>query len=494
MRYPCVPGTLSALVIACALSPMLATGPARGAPQTLTPREAVRRAVESNLGLKAARLATDLSEANERAAEASFDTRVVAGIDVGGSVLQMALPRFDIPLRSTLDLEGSVGLQKRFSTGTILGARLAGFFQFDSEDHLDGSVTTGTFALTLNQPLLRGVSSLANRVAITTARLARQAAEHRLRRQAELLASKVLKAYWDLHDALARARIQRVALGQAKTTVTETEGLIQGQKVAAAELVVARHQVAIQERAVLLADQTVENTRDTLARLMGSVGPRSLETPVFQTQEPAPFTGLTGTLETLQKEAYRQRGDYLALGIEAQAHGVRVDASRHQLLPKLDLVGGVSVGPRRSLIGATATEPSSTGWFNWAVGLAFEYPLGNREARAEVELSELRSQQARVSILEQEQAISEELKLAWRGVRAAQALVKVTTAAVQVAETKLSNEMDKYRAGKSSGQILQIVQTDLIQERLSLQQARATLQKALVDLHTSAGALLKNAR
>lgn len=480
MRHTCILGVLATLSL----------GAASAAATPLTPREAVKRALEHNLGHRAARLATDLSEAGERAAAAAFDTRLVAGLEVGGSTQRLALPRFDIPQLTTLELSGSVGLEKRFVTGTALGVKLSTLFSFDTDDRLDGSSTTGSFALTVNQSLLRGLSSDANQVAITTARLGRQAAEAKLRRQAELLASRVLKAYWDLHDALARARIQRVALAQARTTVTETEALIQGQKVAAAELVVARHQVAIQERAVLLADQAVQNTRDSLARLMGAIGPRSLETPTYETQEPAPFTGLTGKLEALQALAYQQRGDYLALVTEARSYGVRVDAARHALLPRLDLVGAVSVGPRRSLIGATATEPSTTGWFNWSVGLVLEIPLGNREARADVELADLRVQQAKVGLLEQEQAISEELKVAWRGVLAAQALVKLTTAAVEVAEIKLTNELDRYRAGKSAGQILLIVQTDLIQERLSLQQARATLQKALVDLHSASGGLL----
>lgn len=486
MRHIGILGVLAALA-PCASS-------ASAQPATLTPGQAVKRAIEHNLGHRAARLATALSPANERAAEASFDTRLVAGVEVSGSTSHLALPRLDIPLLTTLELSGSVGVEKRFVTGTALGARLSTLFQFDTDDHMEGSSTTGSFALTLNQPLLRGVSTLANKVAITTARYSRLAAEARLRRQAELLAAKVLKAYWDLHDAIARARIQRVALAQARVTVTETEGLIQGQKLAAAELVVARHQVAIQERAVLLADQAVANTRDGLARLMGAVTPRSLETPRYVTQEPAPFTGLTGKLEELQARAYKQRGDYLALCTEASSYGVRVDAARHTLLPKLDLVASASVGPRRNLIDPTATQPRTTGWFNWGVGLAFEYPLGNREARAELELADLRTRQTKVSILELEQTISEELIVAWRGVQAAQGLVTLTTAAVQVAETKLANELDRYRAGKSSGQILLIVQADLVQERLTLQQARATLQKALVDLHATTGGLLTGLR
>lgn len=486
MRRPCLLGALVSLFVA--------TPSALADPVPLTPKEAVKRAIASNLGHKMSRLAPELSEANERSAAATFDTRVVGGLEVGSSVQRMALPRYDLPLLTTLELGGQVGLEKRFSTGTALSARLSALFQFDTEDRLDGSTTLGTLSLTVNQPLLRGISTVANEVAITTARLGRQAAEERLRRQAELLAVKVLKAYWDLHDALARARIQRVALEQARTTVKETEGLIQGQKVAASELVVARHQVAIQERALLLADQAVQNARDSLARLMGAVGPRSLETPAYATREPAAFSGLSGTLADLQLAAYRQRGDYLALRTEARSYGVRVDASRHLLLPRLDLVGSVSVGPRRSLVGTTATSPITTGWLNWAVGLSFEYPLGNREARAELELADLRAERARVAILEQEQAISEELKTAWRGVQAAHALVKLTAAAVQVAETKLKNETERYRAGKSAGQILLIVQNDLIQERLSLQQARATLQKALVDLRAAAGGLLAETR
>jgi outer membrane protein TolC len=80
--------------------------------------------------------------------------------------------------------------------------------------------------------------------------------------------------------------------------------------------------------------------------------------------------------------------------------------------------------------------------------------------------------------------------VAWRAVHAARALVKLSDEAVRVAEIKLANERQRYQNGRTTAQLLVLVQTDLIQERLAQQQARATLHKSLVDVWAASGSLL----
>ena len=114
-----------------------------------------------------------------------------------------------------------------------------------------------------------------------------------------------------------------------------------------------------------------------------------------------------------------------------------------------------------------------------------------RQIRRMCELADLKAHRADVAIERQEQDISLELKVAWRAVGSAQALVKLTNESVRVAEIKLANEKQRFGNGRTSAQLLVLVHNELIRERLACSQARATLHKALVDVWSATGSLLQ---
>ena len=51
------------------------------------------------------------------------------------------------------------------------------------------------------------------------------------------------------------------------------------------------------------------------------------------------------------------------------------------------------------------------------------------------------------------------------------------------------DELEKYRAGKSSAQLITLTQADLVKERQTAEQALVDFNKALVDLGTASGTL-----
>ena len=68
--------------------------------------------------------------------------------------------------------------------------------------------------------------------------------------------------------------------------------------------------------------------------------------------------------------------------------------------------------------------------------------------------------------------------------------LEVTRSAVKLAEKKAQDELEKFRAGKSTGQLLTLVQTELVKERLTQEQAVADLNKSLVGLRAASGTLV----
>jgi outer membrane protein TolC len=493
-RFHLVP--LLALLALLALLTLAVPGErARAAPVRLTPRTVVQTALKHNLGLKYERLAPELTRSSERVARATFDTTLFGNVTGSGDGDRLRLhlpPGFRPGFDARVDAD--LGVRRTFVTGTRLEATLGGLLGIGSNGTGPDRLTyQGGARLYLRHPLLLGSSKAVNKAAITTARLERSAAHQQLRRKAEQTAVEVLKAYWDLHAALASLRIQEVALKQSQKTLSETRELIKAQKIAASEAVEAMHQVKTEERATLLAQQTVSNHRDRLARLMGLTGPRSLITPAYVTVGLQGLPVPTQNLKDLHATALRKRGDYRALQITQKTRKVDLGVARHALLPSLDLVGSVGVYGNNNPIDA-ATDPTLglvQGRVAWTFGLVLEIPLSHREAKAKREIADLRLRQAAVSLEEKELLISEELKVARRGLKAAQALVTLAATAVKVAEIKLSNEMERYRSGKTPARLVALVRSDLVRDQLVQQQALATLHKALVDLWAAAGTLIK---
>lgn len=480
----------AALFVASPAAAGPSPGTAKAAPREITPREAVELALKRNLGLAYDRLAPELSRTNEALARSVTEARFLTDVSASGNVDRLTLRADGLPLSVDTTVDAGVGLRKAFFSGTSLEARLGAVLGVDHAGADTDVTAVGTLSLTVRQALLRGADSRVNRVEVTTAGLARTAAEHELRRKAEAVAAEVLRAYWDLYAAQANLRIQQVALELARKTLEETKQLIGLQRLAASETVSAELQVKTQERAVLLAGQTLQNLRDKLARLTGLASPRSLETPAFVVQS-APVLARPTDLAALQRLALESRGDLLAAKVAERTRQEQARAARDLLLPKLDLVGSVGVnGGRRPSADPTRTDPTLSAKATWTVGLVLEVPLGNGEAKAREELAALALRRARVAVEKQEQAISEELKVAWRAVASAEQLVALTTQAVKVAETKLGNELQRYRAGKTTAQLLTLVQADLIREQQSHEQAVAGFRQALVDVWTAAGNLL----
>ncbi len=468
----------------------------QAAPTRLTPRSVVSKVLKHNLGLKYERLAPELTRASEQMARSGFDTTLFSNVTASGDGdrLRLKLPTGFVP-GYDVRVDGDFGMRRTFTSGTRIEASLSGLLGIGSSGTgPDRMFFQAGARLTVRHPLLLGSSKAVNEANIATARLERSAAHQQLRRKAEQTAVEALKAYWDLHAALASLRIQEVALKQSRKVLDETRELIKAQKIAASEAVEATHQVKTEERATLLARQTVANHRDKLARLMGLSGAAALTTPAYTTA--GLLQGLripTQSLQELHDTALKKRGDFRALQLTQKSRKVELGAAKHALLPTFDLVGSLGVYGNNNPIDS-ATDPTLglvQGRVAWTFGFIFEVPLSHRDAKAKREVAHLRVRRAAVSVEQKRVLISEELKVALRGLKAAQALVKLAETSVKVAETKLTNALQLYRSGKTPGRLVALVRSDVVSEQLTQQQALATLHKALVDVWATTGTLLQ---
>jgi outer membrane protein TolC len=462
-------------------------------PVRLTPQEAVRRALRENLSLKLDRLDPNLTDLSEQIAEAAFRPQLFGSADVAGS--PSSTSGLGVSSRTT-SVGGEVGVRKTFSIGTSLEGRFSTDALFGGRG-LDPSYET-KLLIQARQALLQGISRSANEASLRTARLTRESSGALLQRQAELIAATTLKAYWDLRAALARVAIEKTALQTNEQTLKETEALIGAGKLPGSEKASAAYAVQTQRRAILQAEQNLANVRDRMARIIGAVGASSLATPELYPVSVPRRTSPRWSLGDLQKHALSRRGDYRALLLATRIRRTEESAASHRLLPKLDLVAGLQLSGLSGDAAAGTTSEYDSGYWSsykmsrvgWSAGLSLEVPLGNLEAKARRELAGIQVRRAELTEQVAIQELSLELNLAWRSLQLARQQLRLTEEAAKVAEEKLRNETDRYKAGKITAHILSSVQIEAVTERLAREQALADLVKADVDMQAASGGLL----
>ena len=463
----------------------------------LTAQQAVERALAKNLSLKVERLNPALTTAAQRAAEAAFEPALFVSAESTHSPGQVSSQRAGLTPTSSTSVGGTLGARKAFSTGTSVELSLNSKTLFGGGG-LDPAYQTRA-GVNLRQSLLKGISKSANEVGITTAKMARSAAQRTLARKAEQVVAQTLGAYFDLHAALSKDAVQAVAVRTAEKTLADTRTLITAGKLAGSEEISVQYALQKQQRERLKTRQVVADARDKLARLMGLVGPRSLATPAIVTVDSAAALPRPSDKQRLLRTAAAGRGDLLAAMEKVRLQDAKLAAAEHRMLPSLDLVGSLFAtclsGESSSgspVAGVDGGYWSSFGMnrLGWSVGLVLEVPLGNRKADSDRQIAHRELLRARASVDLLLQGISAELNTAWRALELARSQLQLTRAAEKVAAAKLANEEARYRAGKTSAHVLAAVQAEAVQERLARAQAQADLNNALVKLHSAAGDLL----
>lgn len=488
----------SRLVVALLVATTWLARPADAQGLRLTVKQAVARALAHNLSLKVQRLDPALSQAPQQVASATFEPELFAEVSAGQSPGQVSTERTGLAPAANTNVGGKLGVRKAFSTGTSVELGLSSTLLVGGLDPAYQSSVT----ITARQSLLEGISRSTNELAIFSAKRSQEAARQQLGRKAEQVAAATLEAYFDLHAALAKDEVQRLAIQTAATTLKETRLLIAAGKVAASEQISARYGLQIAQRDKLKTAQAIDEARDRLARLIGLVAPDSPATPPIVTVATQPDLPAPQARERLRRRAFERRGDYLAALTEIAAQQANLAAAKHALLPTLDLVGsvfatGLSGGGGDGTSSAVSTSYGSSyklDQVGWSLGLLFALPLGNAKASGERKVAELKLGRARAAAQLLQQSIVQQLNQAWRAMQLAKDQLELTTLAEQVAQSKLRSETLRYRAGKITAHVLAAVQAQATQEHLNRVQAVADLDKALVVLHATAGNLLPRLR
>jgi outer membrane protein len=476
----------------------------------LTIEEAVRLAVDNNLGIQIARfnpLVQDLSVALARSAWVPSFTTVVQGAST-------SIPNSGF-------LSGATTGQNKTTTGRMLSN--VGLFQqtpwggsysvgWDSTR----STTTNVFSnfspqlqsslsIGIQQPLLRNFSIDNLRQQVILSEKDRDISDFQLEQTIATTSRAVRNAYWDLAYANASLAVQRQSLDLANESLRETNARIQIGTTPPIDAVEAQAEVAARQQAVIVAEAQIETAQDNLRALVfNQSSPDFWTTRIVPTELPA-FAPTTVNVDTAVRNALQMRTDLLQARKSLEAADINIRYFRNQTLPDVTAtfdygltgLGGTPV-VRVNNLGIPVTVPAGIArnfgsvlgdlfanqYPSWTLGLNISYPLGHSQQEANLARAQLETTQAETQLKNAELQVVTQVRNVARQVVTSERLVDSTRVARGLAEQRLDAEQKKLAAGTSTNFLVFQAQRDLAQARNDELNAILAYNRAQTDFET----------
>jgi outer membrane protein len=469
-------------------------------------REAIQRAVVNNLDVRVASYTPAIEETRFTEADARFDPTAIVNASVernrqstssaNGSPLNSDFRRDTIEagIRQLLDTGGEYSLT--YSVNHIDAGN-------GDPSNILGNATNGYFhelRLQLTQPLLRDAGRDVNRARITINRNNQQIAVLDFRNQLEDSLQELERTYWQLVQAQREVEIQQELLNN---TINTANTLFQRRETDVNRLQISQANASIETRRAQLvrARARVADLSDDLKRLMAdgtiSVGGPELILPATPPALQQVLLAPSELIDTALLNRFELGQQQLRIDSAMIALGV----AKNNELPRFDLTGTASAqGFSNGGFGSGFNEAfdiDTAGNYQGvlSVGFQFEYPLGNRAAKAIFRRAQLQYLQANDSYRQLIEQIITDVTKAAREVETTWTEIVRTRQSAFAAEDALQAVQIREDAGEALSP--EFVDLKLRQQELVAQSKRdeaaaiSNYNIALAGLERVKGTLLK---
>jgi len=481
---------------------------------TLSMNDAIRRALQNNNDIEAARDDVRIAEQRLRALYGVYDpvfsvtptwdkrispvTSIFAGGTSAGTV-------------SNTNFTLSPAISKTFETG-------GGTYQLSfNNTKTTTSATSSTLnpfynsnlTLSYTQPLLRNREIDFSRRSIRIQKKAIEQSDSDFRAQTISIISQVQFAYWNLVFALRNQQNQLDSLNLSRQNMRNIEAQISAGAKAPLDRAQVMTDIATRESALFVATQSVSIAENSLKQLMLK-DPTASEwsAQLTPTDTPAFDLGVVNLAAALD-EAHKSRPELGRLRIQKEINVIDLKYYKDQTRPQVDLTGALTstglAGTKACTGVGCPTVPTNliggygqdlNNLFNFKtreinIGVAISFPIHNRTAEANLAAARIQREQLDASYRSQDQTVEQDVRNAAQAVATAQQRVLTSRLARQSAEQQLDGEQKLYEVGRSTTFLLLQRQNELTTARTNELQAETDYNKALADLQRATSATLR---
>ncbi len=486
--------------------------PATAAPATrrITVEDAVKLALEHNLGVQVARVSPQIQDYSIAQARANWAPNLTSTFSTNNNTQ----PPRDV-------FAGSQGrvTNERTSGGFGLEQNLpwgGGFYSAGWNSNR--STTSSTFTLfdpvlssNLNfqfvQPLLRNFNIDAIRQQVLVGHKNREIADIDLHQTIANTSRSVRNAYWDLSFAIASLVVTNQSLELARESLRNNRARVEIGTMAPIDIVEAEAEVAQREESVILAEAQIQRSEDTLRALIFDPAMPDFWTIRIEPTEMPPFQPITVNIDEAVRTALDRRTDLRSTRKSLEANDVSIRYFRNQTLPDVNAqvdyglsgLGGTGfqrgVGPlgpgTGDVLGRTQRNFGSVigDLFNnrypvWTVSLNVGYPIGTSTSEAGLARARLQHSQSQTQLKNQQLQVATQVRDVARQVLTNQKRVEATRVSRTLSERRLEAEEKKFQAGMSTSYFVFQAQRDLSQARANELRAVTDYNRSLVDFET----------
>jgi outer membrane protein TolC len=486
-----------------------AQAPTATAPTTIqgTPismEEAVKMALENNLGIQIERLNPQIQVLGISRANANYAPTLFSTL----SRRSATAPPTDFLSAGGVDVVTSAnfgttgGVQQLLKWG-------GGSYQlsFDGSRATSNAARTlfspqlgSDFNLTYTQPLLRNFKIDAARQNLLLSHNQAQAADIELQQRVTQTSRNVRAAYYQLIGAISGLNVANQSLDVARQSLKNNQTRVEVGTMAQIDIVSAEAEVASNEEAVIIAQAAIETAEDNLRTLILNPNQPDFWTARFTPSEEATLAPKEINIDAAIRNALQNRTDIREFRKNMENTDINLAYARNQKLPAIDLnarygltgiagtqfqYGTSDVDGSPIVVGQSVRSFSDAlhdvfgnDFKTWSFGVNVSYPLGTSVADAAYAQAKLQKQQDTQNLAGLEMSVTTQVRQAGRDVNTNLRRVEATRRARELAEQKLAADNKRFAVGLSST-------FELLQSQRDLSRAKQAELNAIIDYNRS---------
>jgi outer membrane protein TolC len=472
----------------------------------ITQDEAVRLALENNLGVQAQRLDPQIEDYSVAQALAVYAPELFGGFSrTANTSPPTEFLQAGVATTTSASLNSNGGVRQNLPWGGGYSVGLTGGRRTtDAPRSVFSPQLSSDFTLGFTQPLLRDFTMDSNRNRILQAKNREQVVDIQLQERLTQTSRAVRNAYLQLVRAISGLAVAEQSLELTKQALKNNQRRVEVGASAPIEIVASEAEVARNEEGVIARQGDIDAAQDQLRTLILNPAQPDFWTVRFEPAEQPVVTAQPIDVDAAIRNALTNRTDINQLRKQVESIDLSIRFNKNQKLPAVDLnarYGLTGVGGTQFQYGPSpidggipevlATSQRSFGdvlrdvfgneFRNWSVSLDLSYPIGNNPAGIALAQNRLQRQQAQVSLKELETEIVRQVREAGRQVQNTLKRVEATIKARELAERQLEAEEKRLQVGLSDSFRLFQYQRDLNLQRQAELGAIIAYNSALID-------------
>ena len=464
--------------------------------------EAVKLALENNLGIRAERLspqAQALAVAQTRSA--------YAPVVFGGSTKnsnsnppQNFLAGNNFVTNAGFRTSAGVAQQMKWFGGryqaSLDGARNT---TSDPTDPFNPRLSSN-FNFNFTQPLLRDLMIDSTRQQLLLGEKQQEIVDLQLQQQVTQTSRTVRNAYYDLIGSIGQLKVSQESLRLAQESLKNNQRRVEVGTIPEIDIVEAQAEVSRNEEAVIIGESQVKSFEDALRTLiMNPQQPDFWAVHIVPSEEPV-LTPRALDLDAAVQNALNQRTDVAQAHREMDQTDITMKFARNQKLPALNAIvnyGLAGVGGTRTIYDTSGGFPVPTGFAQrtfsdalrdifgndfktWSVQFQVSYPIGTSAADAGYAQAKVQREQQVTTLRQLELQVTQQVREAARQVETSLKRVEATRKASEFSTRRYEAEQKRIAVGLSTTFQLFQAQRDLSSAKLAELNAIIAYNRSLI--------------